>query len=104
MGWFPTPCGAAGGHFAARPSGRARRVREPASAACLDAYTQYKRAVSYKIQMLTPKGEHFCPVLPGLCLWENQSRRNRNRQNFVVGSYFGAALKSRKNQTENPRA
>jgi hypothetical protein len=29
--------------------------------------------------------------------WENQLRRHRNRQNFVVGSYFPMARKSRKN-------
>src|SRR5689334_17025127 len=30
--------------------------------------------------------------------WENQFRRNRNRQNFVVGSYFLTGLES----SENP--
>ncbi len=35
--------------------------------------------------------------------WENQFRRNRNRQNFVTGSYFPTALKSRKNPAQNFR-
>ena len=47
--------------------------------------------------MLTPKGEHFTLFYQGDVRWENQSRRNRNRQNFVVGSYFLTALQSSKN-------
>jgi hypothetical protein len=53
-----------------------------------------------KLEMLTPKGEHFIPLFyQGDVRWENQSRRNRNRQNFVVGSYFLTALQSSKNPT-----
>src|SRR5450759_4570554 len=53
-----------------------------------------------KLEMLTPKGEHFIPLFyQGDVRWENQSRRNRNRQNFVVGSYFLTALQSRENPT-----
>src|SRR5665647_1622194 len=49
--------------------------------------------------MLTPKGEHFNPLFyQGDVRWENQSRRNRNRQNFVVESYFLTAFQS----SENP--
>src|SRR4051812_46795701 len=59
---------------------------------------QYNGSVCRKMKMLTPKGEHFFPLFyQGDVRWENQSRRNRNRQNFVVGSYFPTALKSRKN-------
>src|SRR3954447_14893039 len=49
--------------------------------------------------MLTPRGEHSFPPCShrGDVRWENQFRRNRNRQNFVVGSYFPCAFKSRKN-------
>src|SRR5438552_9937208 len=48
--------------------------------------------------MLTPKGEHSIPLFyQGDVRWENQSRRNRNRQNFVVESYFLTALQSSKN-------
>src|SRR3954451_18497857 len=51
--------------------------------------------------MLTPKGEHSFPLFyQGDVRWENQSRRNRNRQNFVVESYFLTALQS----SENPAA
>src|SRR4051812_31123874 len=49
--------------------------------------------------MLTPKGEHFSPCSTrGDVRWENQSRRNRNRQNFVVGSYFLTAFQSSENR------
>src|SRR3954451_13627880 len=59
---------------------------------------QYNGSVCRKMKMLTPKGEHFFPLFyQGDVRWENQSRRNRNRQNFVVGSYFPTAFKSRKN-------
>ena len=51
--------------------------------------------------MLTPAGEHFALFYQGDVRWENQSRRNRNRQNFVVGSYFLTALQSRQNPAEN---
>src|SRR3954453_2000935 len=45
-----------------------------------------------------PCGGAFFPLFyQGDVRWENQFRRNRNRQNFVVGSYFPTALKSRKN-------
>jgi hypothetical protein len=53
--------------------------------------------VCYQIEMLTRAGEHFALFYQGDVRWENQSRRNRNRQNFVVGSYFLTALQSRKN-------
>src|SRR5450755_1486087 len=60
-----------------------------------------KTAGCRKLEMLTPKGEHFYPLFyQGDVRWENQSRRNRNRQNFVVGSYFLTALQS----SENPGA
>jgi hypothetical protein len=55
--------------------------------------------ISPKLEMLTPKGEHFIPLFyQGDVRWENQSRRNRNRQNFVVESYFLTAFQS----SENP--
>ena len=51
-----------------------------------------------ELEMLTPKGEHSFPLFyQGDVRWENQSRRNRNRQNFVVESYFLTALQSSKN-------
>src|SRR3954471_23086462 len=60
---------------------------------------QYNGSVCRKMKMLTPKGEHFFPLFyQGDVRWENQSRRNRNRQNFVVESYFLTALQS----SENP--
>jgi len=51
--------------------------------------------------MLTPKGEHFPLFYQGDVRWENQLRRNRNRQNFVVGSYFLMAPQSSENPTQN---
>jgi hypothetical protein len=55
-----------------------------------------KKNLTSKTEMLTPKGEHsiFPLFYQGDVRWENQFRRNRNRQNFVVGSYFLTALES----------
>ncbi len=61
-------------------------------------------AIGSEKEMLTPKGEHLYPLFSqGDVRWENQLRRNRNRQNFVVGSYFPWRLKSRKNRARNFR-
>ena len=49
--------------------------------------------------MLTPAGEHFALFYQGDVRWENQFRRNRNRQNFVVGYYVLTGFESRENRT-----
>ena len=103
-GWFPRPCRSRGRTLRSE----ARRSRQVSSTAAwrlcgmVNQRASVHRTVSgrvcRKIEMLTPKGEHFFPLFyQGDVRWENQSRRNRNRQNFVVGSYFLTGLQSREN-------
>lgn len=40
------------------------------------------------------RGEHLSLFYQGDVQWENQLRRNRNRQNFVIGFYFPCGFKS----------
>jgi hypothetical protein len=54
--------------------------------------------------MLTPKGEHFVPRSTGVMFNGRISFDGiATAKNFVVGSYFPAAFKSRKNPAQNFR-
>jgi hypothetical protein len=69
---------------------RARQVSSPSGRFGMGGCTyQYNLNISLKIEMLTPRGEHsFALFYQGDVRWENQFRRNRNRQKLCSWILF----------------